>query len=71
MEDYTAEMIKDMAFSFCPQCGTAIVPNHKGSWSMNTSLEGSQPQRITVPKRYTPRKGAVPRIRYVSEIGKY
>ena len=30
MEDYTAEMIKDMAFSFCPQCGTAIVPNHKG-----------------------------------------
>ena len=22
MEDYTAEMIKDMAFSFCPQCGT-------------------------------------------------
>ena len=24
MEDYTAEMIKDMAFSFCPQCGTAI-----------------------------------------------
>jgi predicted nucleic acid-binding Zn ribbon protein len=30
MEDYTAEMIRDMAFSFCPQCGTAIVPNHKG-----------------------------------------
>ena len=30
MEDYTSEMIKDMAFSFCPQCGTAIVPNHKG-----------------------------------------
>ena len=30
MEDYTAEIIKDMAFSFCPQCGTAIVPNHKG-----------------------------------------
>lgn len=30
MEDYTAEMIKDMAFAFCPQCGTAIVPNHKG-----------------------------------------
>ena len=30
MEDYTAEMIKDMAFSFCPQCGTAIIPNHKG-----------------------------------------
>ena len=25
----------------------------------------------TVPKRYTPRKGAVPRIRYVSEIEKY
>ena len=25
MEDYTAEMIKDMAFSFCPQCGTAII----------------------------------------------
>ena len=24
MEDYTAEMIRDMAFSFCPQCGTAI-----------------------------------------------
>ena len=30
MEDDTAEMIRDMAFSFCPQCGTAIVPNHKG-----------------------------------------
>ena len=30
MEDYTAEMIRDMAFAFCPQCGTAIVPNHKG-----------------------------------------
>lgn len=30
MEDYTAEMIKDMAFSFCPQCGAAIVPNHRG-----------------------------------------
>ena len=30
MEDYTAEMVKDMAFSFCPQCGTAIVPNHRG-----------------------------------------
>ncbi len=30
MDDYTAEMIKDMAFAFCPQCGTAIVPNHKG-----------------------------------------
>ena len=30
MENYTAEMIKDMAFSFCPQCGTAIVTNHKG-----------------------------------------
>lgn len=30
MKDYTAEMIKDMAFAFCPQCGTAIVPNHKG-----------------------------------------
>ena len=30
MDDYTAEMIRDMAFSFCPQCGTAIVPNHKG-----------------------------------------
>ena len=29
MEDYTAEMIRDMAFSFGPQCGTAIVPNHK------------------------------------------
>ncbi len=29
MEDFTAEMIKDMAFSFCPQCGTAIVPKHK------------------------------------------
>ena len=29
MDDYTAEMIKDMAFAFCPQCGTAIVPNHK------------------------------------------
>ena len=30
MEDYTAEMLKDMAFAFCPQCGTAIVPNHRG-----------------------------------------
>lgn len=30
MEDYTTEMIKDMAFSFCPQCGAAIVPNHRG-----------------------------------------
>lgn len=30
MDDYTTEMIRDMAFSFCPQCGTAIVPNHKG-----------------------------------------
>ena len=30
MDDYTSEMIKDMAFAFCPQCGTAIVPNHKG-----------------------------------------
>ena len=38
MEDYTAEMIRDIAFSFCLQCGTAIVPNHKGSWSMNTRL---------------------------------
>nr|DAS04238.1 MAG TPA: hypothetical protein [Caudoviricetes sp.] len=31
-------------------------------------MEGSQPQRITAPKRYTPRKGAVPRIRCVYEI---
>ena len=30
MQDYTAEMVKDMAFAFCPQCGTAIVPNHRG-----------------------------------------
>ena len=30
MEDYTAEMIKDMAFSFCPQCGTAIIPSKAG-----------------------------------------
>ena len=41
MEDYTAEMIKDMAFSFCPQCGTAIIPNHKGRTSHTFQRHGN------------------------------
>mgnify|MGYP000750816502 CR=1 FL=1 len=58
MEDYTAEMIRDIAFSFCPQCGTAIVPNHKGSWSMNTRLgRKPTPTHNNPPKGTRPEKG--------------
>ncbi len=50
MEDDTAEMIRDMAFSVCPQCGTAIVPNHKGrpkksSAHRNAGHGGTTPTR--------------------------
>ena len=34
-------------------------------------MSEEQRMRHNSTKRYTPRKGAVPRIRYVSEIGKY
>ena len=47
MEDYTAEMIRDMAFSFCPQCGTAIdqtiKADHGSSAHRNAGHGGTTP----------------------------
>ena len=59
------------------ESGDGCLPRHEpqagrldgsGAGWWIRGLEGSQPQRITALKRYTPRKGAVPRIRCVSKI---
>lgn len=42
MENYTAEMIKDMAFSFCPQCGTAIVSSFE---TFKAHIEADDPKQ--------------------------